>query len=159
MQRFGNAAWALCLAAFLFSGCDRALKQRTEEIREFSDREDRAFREEALKQVQRQYWTVRGKDWYGRLPDGRIVELVAPKVTPAALPSVAFYRGWHLQLTVASEEWQGYPAGDGKGESGGYAVVYAITRQSAQHWDIRVSDGAVTEPLRREDAARVAEEH
>ena len=143
----------LLFLPLLLTGCnDRSLKQRTEEIREFSNREDRAYIAAALDHVRRNYWSVRDHSWYGRLPDGTIVRIDAPHVTPAPLPSTTFYRGWHLQLTVSAAAWRTYPPASHKEP---FAVVYAITRHNATNWEIRVSQGSVTTPLRREDAAQL----
>jgi len=142
----------LALAVFL-GGCkDRALQQRADEIRDFSNKENRAFTADAISHIQRKYWTLREGAWFGRLPDGTIVRLEAPHATAAPLPSSAFFRGWHLQLTISSEDWRTYPPSDHREP---FAAIYAITRHSATNWDIRETNGHVTSPLHREDAARV----
>jgi hypothetical protein len=149
----GLTLLALLAPAISLTGCDdHALQQRAEEIRELSNKQDRAYINEAYLHVQRSYWTLRNHAWLGKLPDGNIVRLQSPHVTAAPLPGSAFYRGWHLQLTISSEDWRAYPAAD-HGEP--FTVVYAITRHSATSWDIRVSAGTVTAPLRREDAVRL----
>jgi hypothetical protein len=137
----------------LISGCDdRSLHQRVEEIRQFSSRQDRAFTAEALGHIQRNYWTLRNRAWLGKLEGGGIVELDSPHVAAAPLPSRAFYSGWHLQLTVSSQDWRSYPAAP---HEEAFEVTYAITRHSATRWDIRVTSGPVTSPLHREDAPRL----
>jgi len=137
----------------LLSACDNhALQQRAGQIRELSDKEDRAYRTEALNHVQRNYWTLRDHSWLGKLPDGTIVQLNSPHVTPAPLPSSAFYRGWHLQLTISSDDWRTYPPGP---HPGAFTVVYAINRGSVTSWNIRVAEGPLTSPLKREDAPRL----
>ena len=149
-----SARWLPLLALFVFlSGCDdRALQQRAEQIRELSEKQDRAYRAEALNQVLRDYWTLRDGSWYGKLPDGTIVELKSRHATPAVLPLVAPSRGWHLQLTISSDDWRTYP--ESRHEEH-FAVVYAITRQNATSWYIRVIDGRVTSPLQREDVPKL----
>jgi hypothetical protein len=138
----------------LLAGCnDRALQQRAEQIRELSDKEDRAYAAEALGHIQRRYWTLRDHAWYGKLPDGVIVRLDAPHATAAPLPSRAFYTGWHLQLTVSSEDWRTIPPSP---HLHPFRAVYAITRHSATAWDIRLTDGTFTAPLQRADAARLS---
>lgn len=150
-----NRRWfsVLFILLNLLAGCDnRSLRQRAEEIREFSDKEDRAFSAEAVNQVRRKYWTLRDGAWLGRLPDGVIVRLDAPHAAAAPLPSRAFYSGWHLQLTISSDAWSTFPASP---HDTAFEAVYAITRHSPTNWDIRVSDGPVTSPLHREDVARL----
>jgi hypothetical protein len=142
------------MAPVLFSGCrDRGLEQRTEQIRELSTRQDRMYTAEAISHVQRNYWTMRDRSWFGKLAEGDIVRLHEPRATTAALPSRAFYRGWHLQLTISSDDWRVDPKAPHEGH---FEVVYAITRHSAVSWDIRVIKGPVTAPLHREDAGRMA---
>ena len=143
------------LLAILLCGCNHALEQRANEIRQLSDREDRAYTTEALNQVQRKYWTLRDRAWVGKLPDGTLVRLQSPHAAAAPLPSNAFYSGWHLQLTLSSDDWRTYPAGSHEEP---FQAVYAITRHSATTWDIRVTQGPVTAPLQREDAARLQPE-
>ena len=146
----------LLVLAILLSGCDdHALQKRTEEIREYSNKEDRAYIAEAFNHVEHTYWTLRDHSWFGRLPDGTIVRLQSPRPVTAQLPSSAFYRGWHLQLTLSSDNWRTYPASAHKAP---FTVVYAITRHSATSWDIRVSNGSITTPLRREDVVRIQDE-
>jgi hypothetical protein len=142
--------WLPLLAfSLLLAGCDdRSLRERTEQIRQFSDKEDRAYASEAFHHIQRTYWTLRDHAWLGKLPDGTIIRLDGPHATAAPLPSRAFYSGWHLQLTISSEDWRTYPAGS---QNGSFEAVYAITRRSATNWDIEVSKGPVTSPLQRED--------
>jgi hypothetical protein len=146
--------WLLALSLPLFlAGCDdRGLQQRAEQIRAFSSKEDRVFSADALAHIQRKYWTIRDHAWLGKLPDGTIVQLESPHATAAPLPSRAFYRGWHLQLTISAQDWRTDPPSPHEHP---FEVVYAITRQSAAHWDIRVTGGGVTAPLRREDSARL----
>lgn len=146
--------WLLLLSLpFLLTGCnDRSLRQRVEEIRQLSNKEDRAYSAEALSHIERKYWSVHEHQWFGKLPDGRIVRLKSPHATAAPLPSSAFYSGWHLQLTLSSDDWRTWPAGPHEEP---LMVVYAITRHSATSWDIRVTDGPVTLPLHPEDAARL----
>ena len=145
----------LLLVIGMLAGCnDKALKQRTEEIRIFSDREDRVFRAEALAQIEHRYWTVHDHVWYGRLQDGRIYAVRNPRAIPAPLPSRALYHGWHLQLTIVSDSWRTYPATEVKG---GFAAIYEMTRYNATSWDIRVVGALPTAPLRHDDALRVEE--
>jgi len=144
---------SLLLLALLLVGCkDRALDQRTAEIRQLSDKENRAYSADALSHIRRKYWTYRDNAWFGKLPDGTIVRLDGPHATAAPLLSRAFYSGWHLQLTISSDDWRTYPESPHKGP---FEVVYAITRHSTTSWDIRVTDGDLTSPLQREDAARI----
>jgi hypothetical protein len=142
----------LVLALLLTSCKDRALQQRAEQIREFSNKEDRAYITEAFNHIEHNYWSVRGRSWFGKLPDGTIVRLESPHPTIAPLPSAAFYLGWHLQLTLSADNWSTYPPTP---HTRSFAVVYAITRHSATSWDIRVSNGAITAPPHREDAVRL----
>lgn len=143
----------ILIAAFALTGCkDRALEQRTEEIRALSNREDIIYRKEALERIEHQYWTLHDGAWLGKRQDGSIVRLESPQISLAPLPSRAFYRGWHLQMTVSSDDWRTYPPAS---HEGSFAVVYAITRESITSWDIRVAQGDITAPLRREDAAAV----
>ena len=143
----------LLAVPLLVAGCkDRALEQRTKEIERLSDKENRAYRGEALSHIRRNYWTVRDKAWLGKLADGRIVRLEAPHAEVAALPSRAFYSGWHLQVTISSADWRSYPLEPHKEP---FTVVYAITRHSTTSWDIRVTEGAVTSPLHKEDAVKL----
>jgi len=121
-------------------------------MRQFSNKEDRAYTAEALRQIQHTYWTLRDHAWMGKLADGTIVRLDAPHATAAPLPSRAFYSGWHLQLTISSEEWRTYPASTHEEP---FQAVYAITRRSATNWDIEVSSGPATTPLQREDVVRI----
>ena len=146
--------WLLLLALpLLLAGCDnRALQQRVDQIRQFTSKQDRAFTAEALGQIQRKYWTLRDRSWFGKLPDGTIVRLQSPHGATAPLSSNAFYRGWHLQLTISSQDWRTYPPAPREEP---FEAVYAITRYSATSWDIRVTEGPVTSPLHREDAARL----
>jgi hypothetical protein len=139
--------------SLLLAGCnDRALQQRADQIRQLSDREDRAYASEAFQHVRRTYWTLRDGAWLGKLPDGAIVRLDSPRAIAAPLPSSAFYSGWHLQLTIFSDDWRTYPDSPHQQP---FQTVYAITRHSATSWNIRVSEGSVTSPLRGEDAARL----
>jgi hypothetical protein len=146
--------WRSLLALpVLLAGCnDRALEQRTEQIEQLSDRENRVYSSEALMHIRRKYWTYRDHAWLGKLPDGTIVRLESPHATAAPLLSRAFYSGWHLQLTISSEDWRTYPP---ERHENPFAAVYAITRHSATSWDIRVIDGEITSPLQKEDAARL----
>ncbi len=146
--------WPLFLALFLLlAGCDqRSLRQRTEEIRQISDKEDRAYASQAVLRIQHTYWTVHDGAWLGKLPDGSIVRLDSPHATAAPLPSRAFYSGWHLQLTISSEDWRTYPPAS---YDHPFEVVYAITRHNASNWNIEVSSGPETSPLRHEDALRL----
>jgi hypothetical protein len=150
--------WLPLLSLFvILAGCDdRAVQQRADQIRKLSDHEDRAYTAEAVSHIERKYWTVRGHTWYGKLQDGNILRLQAPRATAAPLPSQAFYSGWHLQLTISAQEWGTLPPSEREGT---FEVVYAITRHSATAWDIRVSDGPVTSPLHHEDAGRLRDEN
>ena len=150
-----SARWLslLVLPLLLVAGCkDRALQQRADEIRRISDQENRVYTAEALSHIRRKYWTPRDNCWLGKLPDGTIVSIQSPHAAAAPLMSRAFYSGWHLQLTVLSADWRTYPPAPHQQP---FEVVYAITRHSATSWDIRVTDGALTSPLHREDAARL----
>lgn len=149
-----SARWVL-IFTLLLAGCDKGLKQRTEEVKEFSKREDRMFTAQALAQVKRRYWTVDNRAWYGKQGDGTIIRLNDPHVRLEPLPSRAFYRGWHLQMTIESEDWRTYPSGV---HGHVFAAVYAMTRHSATAWDIRVTNGLETAPLRHEDGVRVRAE-
>ena len=142
----------LLLSVLLLVSCGKSpLEQRIEQIRQLSNRQDYMFRSAALGQVERKYWTLRGRDWFGKLPDGTLVCLESPDVIPQPLPSRAFYSGWHLQLTVFSANWRADPAAPAATP---FEAVYAITRHSATYWDIRVTSGPITAPVKREDAAR-----
>jgi hypothetical protein len=147
--------WLTLLALpLLVCGCDdRGIRQRAEQIKELSDKEDHAYSDQALAQIKRRYWTLYDHAWFGKLPNGAIVRLASPHVTAAPLPSRAFYSGWHLQLTVTSQEWSTDPSAPHRAP---FETVYAITRHSATNWDIRVTDGYITAPLHREDAPRLA---
>lgn len=149
--------WLSFLACFLLlAGCDdRSLRQRADEIRRISDKEDRVYASEAVHRIQRTYWTLRGHTWFGKLPDGSFVRLDSPHATVAPLPSRAFYSGWHLQLTITSQDWRAYPAAS---HDRPFEVVYAITRHTSTNWNIRITDGPVTAPLRREDLLRLEAE-
>ena len=146
--------WLSLLAVpLLLAACDaRSLRQRTDEIRLISDHEDRVYASQAVQRIEHTYWTIRDGVWLGKLPDGTIVRLDSPHATAAPLPSRAFYSGWHLQLTISSDDWRTYPAASNDQP---FEAVYAITRHSSTSWDIRVSGGPVTSPLRREDALRL----
>jgi len=147
---------SLITLVLLLGGCDqRSLRQRTEAIRQFSAKEDRAYTVEAVHQVQHIYWTLRDHAWLGKLPDGSIVRLNAPEATTAPLPSRAFYSGWHLQLTISSTDWRSDPATPADQP---FSVVYAITRRGLNNWNIEVSQGPVTEPLHRDDALRLQQD-
>jgi hypothetical protein len=149
--------WLSFLAFFfLLAGCDdRGLRQRADELRQISDKEDRVYASEALHRIQRTYWTLRGHTWFGKLPDGEIIRLDSPHATAAPLPSRAFYSGWHLQLTISSQDWRTYPADP---HDRAFEVVYAITRHTFTSWNIRVSGGPLTAPLHREDILRLEAE-
>jgi len=141
------------LFVILLAGCDRSLKQRAEEIREYSEREDRMFTAQALTQIKRRYWTVKDHSWYGKMQDGTIVRLNNPHVLLEPLPSREFYRGWHLQMTISSTDWRIYPDGP---HAAGFAAVYAITRRSPTSWDIRVTNTeSPTAPLKHVDGVMV----
>jgi hypothetical protein len=141
---------------FLFSACDqRSLQQTADQIRQQSDREDRMYKAQALQQIEHTYWTLRDHAWFGKLQDGTIVRLDAPHITLAPLPSMAFYSGWHLQMTITSDQWRTYPA---TSTAQPFQTTYAITRHGATNWNIRVSDGYITSPLHREDAPRLDED-
>ena len=146
--------WLPILAfSLLLAACDdRGLRQRAEQIRQLSDKEDRDYASEALHQIKRTYWTARDNAWLGKLPDGAIVRLDGPRAAAAPLPSRAFYSGWHLQLTLSSDDWRTFPDAP-HGPS--FQVVYAITRHSATSWEIRVTSGPITSPLHREDILRL----
>ncbi len=107
---------------------------------------------QAVHQIEKTYWTQRDHAWMGKLPDGSIVRLESPHITAAPLPSRAFYTGWHLQLTVTSEDWRTYPPSSHTGE---FQAVYAITRHGAENWAIDVTTGPTTTPLQREDVAMI----
>jgi hypothetical protein len=142
------------LLCALGCGCrDRALEQRAQEIKELSDREDREYTQEALDHVEREYWSLHDHSWLGKTPDGTIIRLDSLQASEAPLPSVAFYAGWHLQLTISSDDWRTYPPSATGTDA--FQAVYAITRHSATHWDIRVTRGYLTSPLQPEDARRV----
>jgi len=141
------------LLALLLAGCDnKTLRKQVAEMRQFSAKEDRTYTAEALEQIKRTYWTMRDHAWMGRMPDGTIVRLDAPHAAAAPLPSRAFYSGWHLQLTITSEDWRTYPAGRHEQP---FQVVYAITRRGLANWEIDVSSGPLTAPLHREDVAQL----
>jgi hypothetical protein len=145
-----------CLPLLIPTGCrDRALQQRTEQIREFSDREDRAYRAEAVAQIEHTYWTIQDHTWYGKAPDGTVIQLNGPLLIPAPLPSSAFYRGWHLQLTLIAEDWRTYPA---EKHTKPLTIVYGLTRANAKDWVIRVTDGVITTPVHGPEAAAVRAE-
>ncbi|HEX4086088.1 MAG TPA: hypothetical protein VHY22_14330 [Chthoniobacteraceae bacterium] len=146
-------------AAFLFlillAGCDDRVRQRTEQIRELSAREDRTYMAEAVDRVRHTYWTTRDHSWLGKLPDGSIVRLDAPRAIPAPLLSRLGMRGWQLQLTIASDTWRTYP---NEPHHGPFVTVYAITRYSATNWYIRVTQGNVTVPLQHSDALAIRDD-
>ena len=142
--------WLLpVILALSFSGCGRSpLQQRAEQIRQYSDREDRVYSAEALQHIQRNFWTLREGAWMGKLEDGSIVRLNSPHATAAPLPSRAFYTGWHLQITITSQDWRTYPPSSIVQP---FVAVYAITRHSATNWNIQQTNGPVTTPLSRRD--------
>jgi len=144
---------ALICEFLLLPACkDRALQERAEQIRQYSDQEDHRYTVEAVHQIERQFWTLRDHAWIGKLPDGTLVRLDAPHATTAPLPSRDFYTGWHLQLTISSEDWRTYPASE---HAEPFEAVYAITRHGPAKWDIDVTSGPTTVPLDREDAIRL----
>jgi hypothetical protein len=115
--------WPLLLIPLLLTACkDRALEERTEQIREYSDKEDRVNSAEAIHQIEHQFWTL--------------------------LPSRAFYSGWHLQLTISSDTWRTYPPST---PDHPFRAVYAITRHGPTNWQIDVTAGPTTTRLHRED--------
>jgi hypothetical protein len=141
--------WPLLLIPLLLTACkDRALEERTEQIREYSDKEDRVNSAEAIHQIEHQFWTLRDHAWYGKLPDGAIIRLDTPHATAAPLPSRAFYSGWHLQLTISSDTWRTYPPST---PDHPFRAVYAITRHGPTNWQIDVTAGPTTTRLHRED--------
>jgi len=146
--------WLLLMAfSSLLCGChDRSLEQSADEIRQYSDQEDRAYTLEAIRQIEHRYWTLHGHAWYGKLADGSIDRLDEPKATAAPLPSRAFYSGWHLQLTISSDDWRTYPPSQ---YDGAFQAVYAMTRRGPGNWEIDVTSGPATTPLRHGDAERV----
>ena len=145
--------FAPAILALVLTGCGRrTLDLRIEQIRQYSHHEDRAYAADALRHIQHNYWTRHNGVWYGRMEDGTIIRLDAPRAEPAPLPSRAFYSGWHLQLTISSEDWRTYPPSPHEGP---FQVVYAITRHSAANWNIAVSQGPVTSPLTHADALRI----
>jgi hypothetical protein len=145
----------LLLIPLLLAGCDhQSLHQQVELERQFSAREDRMYAEQAVRQIEKTYWTLRDHTWMGRLPDGSVVCLEGPHATAAPLPSRAFYSGWHLQLTITSDDWRTYPA---SGHTQPFQAVYAITRHGVDNWKIDVTSGPTTAPLQREDVALINE--
>ena len=133
----------------LLAGCkDRALEERVEQVREFSEREDHLYTQQAVHEVEREYWTLRDGAWLGKTDDGTIVRLEHPKAATAPLPSRAFYSGWHLQLTITSDDWRTYPPSD---TSQPFEATYAITRHSSTSWDIDMANGIVTVPLTKDE--------
>ncbi len=106
------------------------------------------YTEQALRQIEKTFWTQRDHAWMGKLPDGSIVRLDGPHATAAPLPSRAFYSGWHLQLTITSDDWRTYPASP---HDKPFSAVYAITRHGVDSWAIDVTVGPATTPLHRED--------
>jgi hypothetical protein len=147
--------WLALTLFLLLAGCDhKSLQQQVDAVRAYSEHEDRVYSEQALHQIEKTYWTQRDGAWMGRLPDGSIIRLNAPHAAAAPLPSRAFYSGWHLQLTITSEDWRTYPASP---HSQPFSVVYAITRHNVSNWSIDVTSGPTTAPLRREDVALLGE--
>ncbi|MGA3171368.1 MAG: hypothetical protein ABSE62_10170 [Chthoniobacteraceae bacterium] len=138
---------------FLLAAChDSALEQRAEEIRQLSDREDRMYAQQAVAKIRHDYWTLRDHSWLGKLPDGAIISLDSPHAAAAPLMSRDGQRGWHLQLTITSDDCHTYPPST---VTQPFQAVYAITRYSETNWDIEVTDGPVTTPLQRIDALRL----
>ena len=140
----------LLLIPLLLAGCDhQSLHQQVEVVRQFSEREDRLYSEQAVHQIEKTYWTQRDHAWMGRLADGSIVRLESFHVAAAPLPSRAAYSGSHLQLTITSDNWRTYPAT--RPNSQPFQAVYAITRHGVDSWNIDVTSGPTTAPLRRQD--------
>jgi len=139
---------AICGVLLLAACKDRALEERVQQVKAFSDREDHLYTQQAVHEIEREYWTLRDGAWMGKADDGRIVRLEHPKAATAPLPSRAFYSGWHLQLTIASDDWRTYPPSD---NSQPFEATYAITRHSANNWQIDMANGVVTVPLKKED--------
>jgi hypothetical protein len=146
----------ILLIPLLLAGCDhKSLRQQVELERQFSAREDRMYSEQAVREVEKTYWTRRDHGWLGKLPDGSIVRLESFHATAAPLPSRAFYSGWHLQLTITSDDWRTYPASSSNSQP--FQAVYAITRHGVDNWKIDVTSGPATAPLQREDVALISE--
>jgi hypothetical protein len=140
---------SLLLLLLLLPACkDRALQERADQIRQYSDQEDRIYTTQAIHQIEHQFWTLRDHIWMGKLPDGTLVRLDSPRAVAAPLPSRAFYSGWHLQLTVSSDDWRTDPPSE---HSQPFQAVYAITRRGPTNWDIQVTTGPATTPLHREE--------
>lgn len=152
VEALAKTGGSLLLLLLLPACKDRALQERAEQIRQYSNQEDRLYTTQAVHQIQRQFWTLRDHAWIGRLPDGTLIRLDAPHAAAAPLPSRAFYTGWHLQLTISSEDWRTYPPSD---HTGPFQAVYAITRHGPTNWTIEVTSGPTTTPLHREDATRL----
>jgi hypothetical protein len=140
---------AILGAALLLAGCkDRELEERTKQVKAFSDREDHLYTQQAVHEIEKQYWTLRDGVWLGKTDDGTIVRLEHPKAQTAPLPSRSFYSGWHLQLTITSDDWRTYPPSD---TSQPFEATYAVTRHSATNWQIDMGNGIVTVPLKKAD--------
>ena len=146
---------ASLLLLILLAGCDDRVRQRAQDIRQLSEHEDRTYMAQAVDRIRHTYWTTRNNSWFGKLPDGSIVRLDAPRAIPAPLISRIGMRGWQLQLTVTSDIWRTYPDEPHRKP---YVTVYAITRYSATAWDIRVTDGGITSPLQHADALAIKDE-
>jgi hypothetical protein len=141
----------------LLPGCDqRSLRQQADEIRQFSDKEDRIYSAEALRQIRHNYWTLHNGAWLGKTADGTIVRLDAPQAAPAPLPSRAFYTGWHLQLTISSADWRTWPP---SANDQPFQAVYAITRHSSTNWEIQVTSGPETTPASPADIGNLSEDN
>jgi hypothetical protein len=125
---------------------------RTEQIRQYSAQEDHVYSDQAVREIERQFWTLRDGAWLGKMDDGTIVRLETPHITKQPLPSKTFYVGWHLQLTLTSDTWRTYPPSQ---QDGPFEAVYAITRRNDTNWNIEVTQGSETNPLNRDDALKV----
>ena len=88
--------------------------------------------------------------WAGDMVD-RLGDRIRPYLQRAwdAINGGQFLSG---KNELTAEDWRTYPQAP-HGQA--FTVVYAITRHNARSWDIRVSEGQVTTPLRGEDAVRV----
>ena len=120
--------------ACLICGCDDAdFERRKQLIRDRAAQLDRESTIIARKEV-RGFWAIENNQWYGKLPDGKVIHLDSPTLESRTTPHTnnAFIR-WMGDITLTAKRWKTMPPSD---TSTPFALKYGIKMQDSKRMEI-----------------------
>jgi hypothetical protein len=147
-------ATTLCSLVLLatLASCDKGIvEQRADDIHARNARLDQVSKAAVMKEVRGQ-WAVQGDVWFGKLLDGTVRRLEAPKVivTPER-EGKPFCCNWLGEATLQANRWQRLPAA---ATSDAFEMKYRALLESGGHYTVAPATGQeITPPNEKEIAA------